>query len=100
MLLGTGCIAGPTPHPSKTDNSAEFGQDASGGSVDPTPGLEPQDDCESSGGAWDGAECIDGIGGEMDAQMSADASDDTESNSDAVEDDAMVSDSTDVSAFD
>ena len=80
MLVG--CIAGPTPHPSKTeDNTGGFTQDA-GSSTAPPPGVGAGDECEASGGQWDGVDCIDvaepslDVSSDPDSDSMGDASDD------------------------
>tara|TARA_B100000674_G_C37018790_1_gene548918 strand:- start:21 stop:389 length:369 start_codon:yes stop_codon:yes gene_type:complete len=87
MLVG--CIAGPTPHPSKTeDNGGGFTQDAGSRSNAP-PRVGENDDCEASGGEWDGDECLDAAEPSMDvssgsdSDSTGDASDDAGPSSDA-----------------
>ena len=86
-ILLSGCIAGPTPHPSTNEDNVASSQD--GSATTPSPGSG-EGSCEESGGFWDGSECMEGLNGAADATSVMD-SEDEQSND--VEDDALEDDS-------
>jgi hypothetical protein len=68
-ILLSGCIAGPTPHPSTNEDDFASSQDTSAGA--PAANGEASS-CEESGGFWDGDECVDGLDSKEDATSGSD----------------------------
>ena len=67
LVLWSGCIAGPTPHPSTSESGTQFTEDSGAGGNVP-PGAGTAEDCEAQGGVWSDEAC------QMGMEPSADAS--------------------------